>query len=104
MPDNALKSSLTLEMLRTRRAEIIALAQRNKAFNVRVFGSVARGEAASGSDVDFLVTFQPGSSIFDQIGLWLDLQDFLGCEIDLLADHPEAGSVTAAARAEAVPL
>ncbi|MBZ0309060.1 MAG: nucleotidyltransferase domain-containing protein, partial [Anaerolineae bacterium] len=72
----------TLEELRARRQEIIAAAQRNKAFNVRVFGSVARGEAAPGSDIDFLVTFQPGSSIFDQIGLWLDLQDLLGREVD----------------------
>lgn len=94
----------TLEELRVRRHEIIAAAQRNKAFNVRVFGSVARGEAAPDSDIDFLVTFQPGSSIFDQIGLWLDLQDLLGCEIDLLADHPEAGKVTARIRAEAVAL
>jgi len=54
--------------------------------------------------VDILVTFQAGSNIFDQIGLWQDLQDLLGCEVDLLTDHPQAGKVTAAVREEAVPL
>lgn len=98
------RTAFTLEALRARREDILTLAQRNRAFNVRVFGSVARGDAAPGSDIDFLVTFQPGSSIFDQIGLWLDLQDLLGCSVDLLTDHPEAGKVTAAVRAEAIAL
>lgn len=94
----------TLADLRARRDEILALAQRHGADNVRVFGSIAYEEAAPGSDVDVLVTFQTGSSIFDQIGLWLDLQDLLGCEVDLLTDHPKAGKVTAAVRTEAIPL
>lgn len=94
----------TLEALRARRDEILALAQRHGADNVRLFGSIARGEETSASDVDVLVTFQAGSSIFDQIGLWLDLQDLLGCEVDLLTDHPTAGKVTAAVRTEAIPL
>lgn len=94
----------TFEDLRARREAILALAEHNRAFNVRVFGSVARGENRPDSDVDFLVSFQPGSSIFDQVGLWLDLRELLGCEVDLLTDHPDAGRVTEAARREAVPL
>lgn len=95
---------VTLAQLRARREEILALARRNGAFDVRVFGSVARGESGTNSDVDFLVTFQPGSSIFDQVGLWLDLKELLGCEVDLLTDHPEAGQITDHVREEAVPL
>lgn len=95
---------LNLDDLRTRRDEILAVARQHGASNVRVFGSVARGDATPSSDIDFLVSFQPGSSIFDQVALWLDLQDLLGCQIDLLTDHAEAGHVTAAARQEAIPL
>ena len=94
----------TIEKLRAQRATIEELARRNRAFNVRVFGSVARGENHPGSDIDFLVSFQPGSSIFDQVGLWLDLQELLHSEVDLLTDHPEAGQITAVARQEASPL
>jgi predicted nucleotidyltransferase len=94
----------TMEELRERRDDILAIAEQNGAFNVRVFGSVARGESQPSSDVDFIVTFQTGSSIFDQVGLWLDLQDLLECEVDLLTDHPDAGRVTEIARQEAVPL
>jgi uncharacterized protein len=94
----------TIDELRARRDDIIAAAEHNRAFNVRVFGSLARGDNRADSDIDFLVTFQPGSSIFDQVGLWLDLRDLLGCQVDLLTDHPEAGGITDAARAEAVTL
>jgi hypothetical protein len=76
----------TLAELRARRAEIMALAARHGAYNVRVFGSVARGEAGTESDVDFLVTFQTGASLFDQSALWQDLQDLLGCEVNLLSE------------------
>ena len=94
----------TLDDLRAHRDAILAAAEKNGAYNVRVFGSVARGEATTTSDVDFLVTFRAGSSIFDQVGLWQDLQDLLDCEVDLLTDHPDAGRVTSIARQEAVPL
>jgi len=50
----------TLAMLRARRGEILALADQYGAYNVRVFGSVARGEATPTSDVDLLVNFSPG--------------------------------------------
>lgn len=94
----------TIAKLRTRRDDILAVAERNGAFNVRVVGSLARGESRADSDVDFLVSFEAGSSVFDQVGLWLDLQDLLGCDVDLLTDHAEAGRVTQQARQEAIPL
>jgi len=94
----------TLDELRARRDDIIALAKRHGASNVRVFGSVAQGKTTAKSDVDFLVSFREGASIFDQVGLWLDLQDLLGCEVDLLTDHPDAGRVTDAVRQRAIAL
>jgi len=98
------KPAPTLEALRAQRDAILALCARHGAYDVRVFGSVARGEASPSSDVDLLVRFQPDRSIFDQVGLWQDLGDLLGCEVDLLTDHPQAGRVTEFVRQQAVPL
>lgn len=103
MSDQIQKTQLSLEMLRKKRAEILTLAEKHGAYNVRVFGSVARGDSQP-NDVDILVSFQIGSSIFNQVGLWLDLQELLGCSVDLLTDHPEAGKITDIASREAVPL
>ena len=69
---------ITLEQLRARRAELIALADRHKAENVRIFGSVARGEAGEGSDVDILVHFREGASLFDLMDLQEDSAALLG--------------------------
>jgi hypothetical protein len=86
--DAPVQTPITLETLRSHRNEILALADRYGVHNVRVFGSVARGEAKPGSDVDLLVTARVGVSIFDLVGLWLDLKDMLGCEVSLVTDDP----------------
>lgn len=80
----------TLKYLRTKRDDILALAQKYGASNVRVFGSVARGDATPESDVDLLVTFREGTSLYEVSGLWQDLQDLLKCSVDLVTDdhHP----------------
>ncbi len=83
---DALKTPPTLAQLRARRAEILQVAAEHGAFNVRVFGSVARGEATADSDVDLLVQMREGASMFDLVGLWLDLKDLLGCEVSLVTD------------------
>ncbi len=92
------------EILGEQREAILALAAKHGAFNVRVFGSVARGEATPESDVDFIMQFKPGTSIFDLVGLWLDLKEMLGREVDLIADHPSGGRIMRIALKEAVPL
>ena len=79
---------LTLDDLRTRRDEILALAARYGAYNVRVFGSVARGDSTSESDIDILVDFADGASLYDLSGLWQDLQQLLGHSVDVVEDHP----------------
>lgn len=56
------------------------------ASNVRIFGSVARGEAREDSDIDLLVDVESGRSLLDMIGLWLDLQELLGRKVDLLTE------------------
>jgi uncharacterized protein len=74
---------MTLDEVPERRTEIERIAQSHGARNVRVFPSVARGDAVPGSDVDFLVDFDPGRSVLDLSALILDLQAALGCEVDV---------------------
>jgi predicted nucleotidyltransferase len=80
------RQTITLDDLRARRDEILRLAEQHGAYNVRVFGSVARGEATPDSDVDLLITTREGVSVFDLVGLWLDLQEMLGREVSLITD------------------
>ena len=86
MNETVIQTPPTLEDLRTRRDDILALAERYGAHNIRVFGSVARGEATLESDFDLLVTARPGTSMFEIIGLWLDLKDLLGRDVSLITD------------------
>jgi len=76
--------TLTLAGLRARRHEILRVAAERGAQNVRVFGSVARGEATADSDVDFLVEMEPGRTALDLSELILDLQDTLGRRVDVV--------------------
>jgi hypothetical protein len=79
---------MTLGELRSRhRDRILSLARERGAHNVRVFGSVARGEQGTNSDVDFLVDFEPGRSLLDLTGLWLDLEGALGCKVDVVSSR-----------------
>ena len=73
---------ITLDTLRAqRREEILRLAGRRGADSLRVFGSVARGEANEGSDLDLLVAWEPGRSLLDHAGLVQDLQELLGMKV-----------------------
>ena len=75
---------LTLQMLRTQsREEILRLAERHGARNLRVFGSVARGDATEMSDLDLLVTWDSGRSLWDHAALVQDLQDLLGIKVHI---------------------
>ncbi|MGH3273204.1 MAG: nucleotidyltransferase family protein [Streptosporangiaceae bacterium] len=76
---------ITIEGLRRRRDEILAVARKRRAHRISVFGSVARGEAGPGSDVDLLVEFEPETSLLDHIGLFQDLEDLLGVGVDVIA-------------------
>lgn len=72
------------ELLREKREDILSLASTYGASNVRVFGSVARGEADAESDIDLLVDMAPGRSLFDMGGLLMDLQEMLGRDVDIV--------------------
>ncbi|MAS38110.1 MAG: nucleotidyltransferase [Anaerolineaceae bacterium] len=80
------KTPPTLEDLRQRRDEIMALMERYGISSVRVVGSVARHEAGPDSDVDLLISFPANRSVFDLVGLWLDIKELLGYEVSLIPD------------------
>jgi len=74
------------ELLKEKRQDILRVAAQHGAYNVRVFGSVVRGEAGPESDVDFLVDLEPDKSLFDVGGLLMDLQALLGREVDIVTE------------------
>ncbi len=75
------------ELVKEKRADILALAAKHGARNVRVFGSVARGDADQQSDIDFLVQMAPGCSLLDLGGLQYDLEQLLGCRVDVVTEQ-----------------
>ncbi len=75
------------ELLQDKREDILRIAAKRGAYNVRVFGSFARGEADSKSDIDILVDMEPGRSLFDLGGLLMDLQDLLGHDVDVVTER-----------------
>lgn len=91
-------------LVRDRRAEILEAAQRHGAFNVRIFGSVARGEAGSASDVDVLVEFEPGRSLLDHVALKQDLEDLLAARVDVVDARALHHAIRDEAVREAVPV
>ena len=94
----------TEKILKSRREEIISIAARHGARNVRVFGSVARGEDDDKSDIDLLVEFESGRSLLDHAGLWLELQDLLGCKVDVVSERGIKPRIRERVLREAVPL
>src|SRR6266516_1314727 len=74
----------TLAALRARRDEILRIAAAHGASNIRVFGSVARGDARPDSDIDFLIDLEPQRSAFDLAGLMGELRDALGRKVDVV--------------------
>ena len=92
------------ELLRERREDILRLAAKHGAKDVRVFGSVARGVADDQSDVDFLVEMEPGRSLLDMGGLLMDLRDLLGCKVDVVSVKGLKARIRDRVLREAVPL
>ena len=95
----------TLEQLRTeKRDDIMALATKHGISNVRVFGSVARGEDRPDSDIDFLISLERGRNIMDWSGFWVDLEDLLGKKVDVFPEKNLRWSLKEPVLTEAITL
>ena len=93
----------TLADLRARRAELLQIAAARGAQSVRVFGSVARGEARADSDVDFLVELEPGRTVLDLSELILDFEAAIGRAVDVVTIR-RSSPIAERIRREAIPL
>lgn len=101
---DTVKSPPTMDELRVKRDEILRLAEKRGAFNLRVFGSVARGDAQPDSDIDIMADWREGISIFDMVGLWLDLKELLSRDVDLVDADTLKKRIRPSAMRDAIPL
>lgn len=88
----------------SKRDQILNMAAKRGVKRIRLFGSAARGDSGPGSDVDFLVEFEPGRSLLDQGGLLMDLQELLGCKVDVVSERALRPRYRERVLREAVPL
>ena len=102
--EHASGTAPSLDALRARREGILAIAERYGAHNVRIFGSVARGEADERSDVDVLVDLDAGRTLLDLGGLLMDLQDLLGVSVDVATEGMLKERIRTRVLESAVPL
>ena len=95
---------LTLQDIRTKRESILTCARKHGAFRVRVFGSISRGDGTPGSDVDFLVQYEPQRSLLDHISLIESLTSLLQMPVDVVDETGLSPHLKAKILSEAVPL
>jgi uncharacterized protein len=91
-------------LLSESREEVLQIAAKYGAHNVRVFGSVARGDADEMSDLDFLVEMEPGRSLLDLGGLQAELEALLGCRVDVVTEKGLKTRIRDRVLGEAVPV
>jgi len=91
-------------LLREKRQEILRVAEKHGARNVRIFGSAARGQADEQSDIDLLVRMDPGRSLLDHAALWLEIEQLLGCKVDVVSEGGLKPRIRERVLRDAVPL
>ncbi|RZJ84963.1 MAG: nucleotidyltransferase [Massilia sp.] len=91
-------------LLEAHREELLSMARRRGITRVRVFGSMCRGDAGDGSDVDLLVTLAPGVSGLALGGLLLDAEELLGRRVDVVTEASLHPALRDQVMASAVPL
>lgn len=92
------------ELLQSKRQDILRLAEKHGAHNVRVFGSVLRGEAGPESDIDLLIDLEAGRSLLEHAALLLELEDLLGRKVDVVTERGLRPRVRERVLSEAQPL
>ncbi len=91
-------------LIEEKREEILKATSKYGAYNVRIFGSVARGDAREDSDFDFLVDMESGRSLLDLGGLLMDLQIILGNDVDVVTEKGLRARIRKRVLSEAIPL
>lgn len=102
--EQAPRRRVSVPELRAHREEIMKIARRYGISNVRVFGSVARGEADDASDLDLLIDVSPGRSLFDMAGFALDVEQLLGVFTQVVTPQGLKARLRERVLAEALPI
>ena len=92
------------ELIETKKEEILRIAARHRARNVRVFGSVIRGHADDASDIDLLVELEPGCGFLEHAALIRELEELLGRKVDVVSEKGLRQRIRDRVVREAVPL
>ncbi len=92
------------KLLKEKREEILLIAAKRGAHNIRVFGSIARGNAGLDSDIDFLIDLEKGRTLLDVGGLLMDLRKLLGCNVDVVTEKGLNDDFRDEVLKEAIPL
>jgi predicted nucleotidyltransferase len=95
---------VTREFIHDKRHAILEIARRYGAADIRVFGSVARGNATDASDLDLIVRFEPSRSLLDHGGLVMDLRELLGVRVDVIDEEAMRPRFRQHVMQEAIPL
>ena len=93
-----------IEILKDKREAILRLAAQYGVERMRIFGSMARGQATSKSDIDFLVAFKRGRTLLDLIGFKQDLEELIGRKVDVVSEGGVSPHLHNRIFSEAVPL
>jgi predicted nucleotidyltransferase len=87
MPALQEKANMNIsELIQQKRRQVLEIAAGHGARNVRLFGSVARGETTETSDLDLLIEMEPGRSLLDIVAIKQDLEELLGCKVDVVTE------------------
>ena len=92
------------QQIQEKRDEICAIAAKHGAYNIRIFGSVVRGQAGPDSDIDFLIDAGPTTSSWFPAGLVLDLQKILGRRVEVVTKKALSPFIRDYVLREAIPL
>jgi predicted nucleotidyltransferase len=95
---------ITRQSIQTQREAILEIASRYGASDIRIFGSVARGDSTDSSDLDLIVRFEPGRSLLDHGGLVMDLRELLGSRVDVIDEEAMRPRFRQNVMKEAIPL
>lgn len=95
---------MNLEALRQYKPQILALADKYGMENIRVFGSVARGDAKPESDIDFVLNYKNGSTAWELAGMWHEMEELLHCKVDLVPENAAYPHILAAIEKDGQPL
>lgn len=90
--------------IKSKREDILRIAAKYGVQDIRVFGSVARGQSSADSDLDVLVKLKPGYSLLDIIAIKQDMEDLLGCEVDVVTEAAISPYIRETVLKEAVSL